>query len=74
MLFKEIQNMITHKTKKNAKTKNTNYSTYIDVVLIVRSQEIVSWMPENRKTEYRYQTPSSRRCRYSIDEIQLQSP
>jgi len=43
MLFKEIQNMITHKTKKkNAKTKNTNYSTYIDVVLIVRSQEIVS--------------------------------
>jgi len=49
MLFKEIQNMITHKTKKNAKTKNTNYSTYIDVVLIVRNPEIVSWMPENRK-------------------------
>lgn len=53
MLFKEIQNIITNKKIENPQkklkirkeqkekqtTKNTNYSTYIDVVLIISKNQ-----------------------------------
>lgn len=66
MLFKEIQNIITNKKKienpqkklkiwkeqkEKQTTKNTNYSTYIDVVLIISKNQIMKKKNKNTKTK-----------------------